>query len=387
MDKKFKVIKGTKYDSICMEYDFLKGYVTDTRLMGVIGLWIKWKRKDGKIFYQFFHLDAEEYGLDDYESVYGEDRVEIERIKGGMMGGLGGKFVPVNEREARYIIKSYVKKNQKWNAPLPEPQWEYTFLINDEVDLSKEEKMNLWERICEPIESPFQLIHYYIMRSVGKDDEAVNYLSVKDIDYKIVNSPSILLKNTIEIDETGKEISYITESLIDTEKKYKMVVSEIKLVDTEKGLKVKAAQIKSMMRITSTEAAFALARKEYLLVYYVSDMGKLMKVFAKEKVHAMKSSYELGYLYTEFNPTNDHVKRQTYYLNEDVYGVYYMTTADQLVVAAYDEKIIEELQNYFVESKFEEVLELEEKITLDHSLLYEFIHSDKDNIFDFLDEE
>ncbi|QZY55576.1 hypothetical protein [Crassaminicella profunda] len=387
MDKKFKVIKGTKYDPIDIEYDFLEGYVTDTRLMGVIGLWIKWERKDGKLFYQFFHLDAEEYGLDDYESVYGEDTIKIEKIKGRMMGGLGGKFVPVNEREAKYIIQSYVKKNEAWKEPLPESEWEYEFLLKDEVCLSKEEKSNLYEKLCEDIVSPFQLINYYIMRCVGKDEEAVDYLLSKDIDYKVVNRPSTLLKNIIEINEDSKGIFYLTESLIDIEKKYKMVVSEIRLIETENGLKVEDAQIKSMMKITSTEAAFALMRKEYLLVYHVKDMGKLIKLLANEKRHAMKNSYELGYLYTEFYPTNAHVNRQTYYLNEDVYGVYYITTGDQLIAAAYHQEKIREIQDYLMESEFGQVLELEEKIDLDHSLLYEFIHSDKDNIFDFLDEE
>ncbi|MCT4604981.1 MAG: hypothetical protein N4A64_02590 [Marinisporobacter sp.] len=387
MYNKFKVIKGTKYEDTSLEYDFLKAYVTNTRLMGVIGLWIKWERKDGKIFHQFFHLDAEEYGLDDYESIYGEDLIEIEKIKGRMMGGLGGRFVPVNERETKYLIKSYVKKNEIRNESLPEPQWEYEFLIKNEVYLSEEEKLDLWEKTCENIVSPFQLINYYIMRCVGEDGEAADYLSSKHIDYEVVNRPSTFLKNTIEMNEYSEGISYLTESLIESDKKYKVVVSEIKLKESENGLKVEDAQIKSVMKITSTEAAFALMRKEYLLVYHVKDMGKLIKLFSKEKIHAMKNSYELGYLYTEFYPTNDHVNRQTYYLNEDVYGVYYITTGDQLIVAAYDERNIEEMQNYFMESKFGQVLELEERIDLDHSLLYEFIHSDKDNIFDFLDEE
>lgn len=381
MDKrKFRVIKGKKQDPIDIKYGFIQAYVTNTRLMGVIGLRIMWEA-DGDIFHQFFHLDSEEYGLDDYSSVIGKDHEQAEMITANMMGGLGGKFVEVNEKEARYLVKSFVQKNKRWRAPLPESQEEYNFLIKKEVDLSEEEKKKLWNKMCETIYSPIQLINYFIMRAVGLDQKGMDYLSDENVkDYKVVRNPSTLLKNTIHKNE---EDSYITESIVDAESHYKMVVSEIKV----KNKKIVDAEIKSTMRISNIEVAFALNKKEYMLIYNVVDSGKLIKVLDKEKPHAMKNGYELGYLYTEFNPTNDHVKEETYYLKDDIYGLYYITTADQLVVAAYTQDRIKEIVKFLSEGCFGEILEFEEKIELDKSLLYDFIYSDYDNIFDFFNEE
>ncbi|TCO68521.1 hypothetical protein [Marinisporobacter balticus] len=384
---KFKVIKGTKNQDIDRAYRFIKADVTNTRLMGVVGLRITWEREDGQLFHQFFHLDAEEYGLDDYESSIGGDRKQLGTIAAKMMGGLGGDFVSINESDAKYLLQRFVCKNKKNGSPLPDLEWEYNFMLKEDVNLSEEEKQRLWGKICEEIHSPTQIINYFIMRSVGMDDEAIAYLSLNnEIDYKLVNKPSTLLKNVIEMDQDGQGFTYITESLIDEEDEYKMVVSEIKIIHKENKVKVEKAEIKSIMKITGREAAFALLKKEHLLVYDVRDMGKVMGLLEKEKPHAMKNSYEFGYLYTEFNPTNAHVNCKTYYLNEDIYGIYYITTADQLVVAAYDQEKIDKIEND-LENIFGESIELEEIMDLDNSLLYEFVHSAYDNIFDFLDEE
>lgn len=387
---KFKVIKGNKPqpNNTKTKLHFIKAYATNTRLMGVIGLWIVWSAEEVGKIHQFFHLDAEEYGLDDYKSVLGDAPDKIESITAKMMGGLGGELIPVNEQEARYLVQSFVAKNKQFNESLPEPQWEYDYLLKEGVKLSDEEIKALWKKICEPIDSPIHLVNYFIMRSVGRDEEAVSYLSLDNaMDYQPVKNPSTLLKNVVETIHDQDAISYIAESIVDAEYHYKMILSEIEVVQTEQGLKVAKAEIKSAMRITSTEAAFGLTRKEYLLIYEVKDHQAIIDLLDEEKPHAMKHDYEAGCLYTEFKPTNAHVKEPIYYLNEDVWGVYYITTADQLVVAAYSKDNIMAHANYFESPIFEQLLTPKACITLDNPVLYEFVHSDYEDIFDFLEDE
>ncbi|WZL73657.1 hypothetical protein QBE52_02675 [Clostridiaceae bacterium 35-E11] len=387
---KFKVIKGNKPQptNTKTKLHFIEAYVTNTRLMGVVGLRIVWTTEElGKI-HQFFHLDAEEYGLDDYKSVVGDVPHKIESITAKMMGGLGGKLIPINEQEARYLLQSFVKKNKAFKEPMPEPQWEYDFLIKETVTLCDEAIAKLWDKICEPIASPIHLVNYFIMRSVGKDEEALSYLSVDNsMDYQPVKNPSTLLKNVVEIIHDQDSISYIAESIVDADHHYKMILSEIKVAQTERGLKVAQVEIKSTMRITSTEAAFALTRKEYLSVYEVKDHEAFIDLLDREKPHAMKHDYEGGCLYTEFKPTNDHVKESIYYLNEDVCGVYYITISDQLVVAGYSKEKIERHVKYFESPIFQALLKPKARITLDNPVLYEFVHSDYEDIFEFLEDE
>ncbi|WP_053954694.1 hypothetical protein [Inediibacterium massiliense] len=380
---RLKVIKGTQKKLEKHKYKFVSAHVTNTRLMGVMGLRIKWKNEEEEIFYQFFHLDSEEFGLDDYKSVMGEQTYQVQKIMASMMGGLGGRLISLTKKQALYLVQEFIDKNKNWQEPLPEPEEEYLFLVDKKIVLSEEETKNLWDKICEPIESVTQLIHYFVMRGVGMDQIGMDYLSTKDLGYMPVDRPSALIKNTIEKIEHNKEVSYMTESLIDVEDHYEMVISEIKV--DEESCKIIDAVIQSNMRITMTEAAFTLTRREYLLVYDVEDLIEMISILDEEKMHAMKHSYPSGYLYTEFYPTNDHVKQETYYLNGDVYGVYYITLAHQFVVACYNEKNLKEIQREFGKKKWATYLDFRERIEVDHSLIYEFVHSEYDNIFDFLE--
>ena len=384
---KLRVIKGNKIQGIEKKYNFIEAQVTNTRLMGVIGLRITWELDTGEIYHQFFHLDAEEYGFDDYAGITNGSDEEIENITGKTMGGLGGELISLSEREARYLIKAFASKNKQWRQPMPEPEWEYFFILKEEVSMTDKEIEKLWDKVCDAIHSPNQLINYYIMRAVGLDTDGMAYLSSQDIDYKPVNRPATLLKNTIEAVQEEGSTSYITESVVDMGEHYKMVVSELHIVQTPKGPRIDRAEIRSAMNITSTEAAFSLGKKEYLLIYQINDILEILRLLDLRKPHAMRHVYEAGYLFTEFNPTNEHVNKNVYYLNEDIYGVYYVTAGEQLVAAAYSKERIEEIKEYFGGGLFHGLIDLEEELDLDNLLLYEFVHSEYDNIYDFLDED
>lgn len=95
----FKLIKGGVSDESKASVEnriFVSAYVTDTRLMGVVALSIHWKipSPEGlEDFYQFFYFDAEEYGLDTYQSLRGDDSLALDSIEQGLIGGLGGKKI------------------------------------------------------------------------------------------------------------------------------------------------------------------------------------------------------------------------------------------------------------------------------------------------------
>ncbi|AFS78219.1 hypothetical protein Curi_c12070 [Gottschalkia acidurici 9a] len=381
--QKFKVIMGNEDNNNYKKYKFIKAEVTNTRLMGVIGLVIYWELEDGGKYCQLFHLDAEEYGIDDYESMINEEDEDINKRKLMMMGGLGGEFISISEKEARYLVCEFANRNNKFSTYIPSPE-EYEFILNVKVELEQSEISTLWNKICEKITSVNQIINYFIMRSVGKDYEASRYLSLKDIDYNPVKNASILLKNVIS-ETNGDDIeSYTTESLIDFEDKHKIVISKIRVQDTELGLKIVDAEIKEVMKISRIEAGFKLNKKEYILVYDIKDRERIIGAFDLLKPHAMKGYFEDGYLYTEFNLDNKHVSNRVYYLNDDVYGVYYITEGNELIVATYDYRILEEIEDYFLEDRFKDILALKEKVEMNQSILYEFINSDCDTFRDFL---
>lgn len=385
--RRFEVIKGKKAHEYKLAYRFVEAHATNTRLMGVVGLRIQWETEEGEVFYQFFHLDAEEFGLDDYLSVLDGSPESIEMTTAKVMGGLGGGMINLSQEAAKYLVKMYAKKNQVFEEELPDPISEYQFILDEEVVFSEEEVNRLWDQLCEPVRTPIQLVNYYIMRAMGADHEAMDYLSCnKQLDYKPVKEPATLLKNVIETVENDGQISYVSESLVDADDSYKMILTEIQVVETEKGWRVDNVTLESVMNITGTEAAFSLGKDEYISVYHVKNFREMIRRLDREKPQAMRHGYEVGLLYTEFNPDNTHVNQSVYYLNDDVYGVYYITEASQFLVVAYGKLRIEELEKYYQDYITDGLIELEERFHLDRSLLYEFVHSDYDNFYDFLEE-
>jgi hypothetical protein len=385
--RRFEVIKGKKAHEYKLAYRFVEAHATNTRLMGVVGLRIQWETEEGEIFYQFFHLDAEEFGLDDYISILDGSSESIDMTTAKVMGGLGGEMIAISQAAAKYLVKEFAKKNKLFKEELPDPISEYQFILEEEFVFSEEDRKELWDKLCEPVRTPIQLVNYYIMRAAGPDQEAMEYLSCnKDLGFRPVEKPAILLKNVIETIENGDQISYVSESLIDADDSYKMVLTEIQVMETEKGWRVDNVTLQSVMNITGTEAAFSLGKDEFISVYHVKNFREMIRRLDREKPQAMRHGYELGLLYTEFNPDNAHVNQSVYYLNDDVYGVYYITEASQFLVAAYGQQRMGELEKYFEHYVTDGLLEIEERFHLDRSLLYEFVHSDYDNFYDFLEE-
>lgn len=74
---------------------FVSAYVTDTRLMGVLSIYARWRLSGSSDteadLHQFFYIDCEEMGLETYKSIIGNDSNELSYIEQALMGGLGAK--------------------------------------------------------------------------------------------------------------------------------------------------------------------------------------------------------------------------------------------------------------------------------------------------------
>ena len=387
-ERKFTVIKGGAAAALSNNRrSFLSGFITDTRLMGVIGLYIHWELSNTESvsdFHQFFYFDAEEYGFETYKSLLGSDSESLIIMEQALIGGLGGNKVNINEREATYLVQKYVAMNESLSIPLPEGKNEYAFLLEESVTLSENENELLVDKLCTPIVSEFQLINYFLMRVFGRDFEAAAYLSADDFPLNILaeEEGATLCKNAIEefFDENG--CSYLCESLIEYDGKYKLVVSEIYL----DGGKVSGTKKRSSFFVTSAEAAMMLNHPEFITVYeIITEMDDFLKRFSGLSVNTMQTIHENGRLYLEFNKNNDHVNRKIFRLNEDIHGLYYATDFGQLIIAAYSLNDIHEIERTLSRSEICTCVIPTAKYEFKEPILYEFIQSDFDDFSDFLD--
>jgi len=391
---RFTVIKGGNEDGFAHRR-FVSAEITDTRLMGVVGLHIHWEVKEAGFltgFHQFFYFDAEEYGLDSYRSYRGDDEDEVEIIIDSMFGGLGGKMVALTEREAQFLVQDFVRDTQLMRLRLPEPREEYAFLLEPELPIEPELLWGVAAKMCVELQSEYELVHYFLMRSFGKDKKGLSYVSdmegIESGRIEDVAEPNggTLYRNTIEefINEDGS-VSYLSESLVEVDRlnQYRLIMTEVKAA----GGKVIYAKRRSAFTVTTQEVAMMLSRSEFVTVFDVlCDPEEAQRILEETLTTAMKSRHESGKLFMVFHQNNEHVNRRIFRLNDDIHGLYFMTDYGQLITGAYTLPAIWDAERKLQKSPLGVVLIPIGKYEFKEPVLLDFVQSDYDDFEEFLED-
>lgn len=409
----FNLIKGglceTSFDSV---KKFAGAAITDTRLMGVVSMTVHWELPENSQMtdlYQFFYFDAEENGFETYSGILGgnspEDYQAVIKSENELIGGLGGNQVSITEKEARYILQSYVDFNRRNNIVLPSKYDEYSFMLSPAVNLCDAEKHLLMCKQCPVIDSPYQTITYFLMRCFGKDFEAAKFLTKGYVRTNIFpeHKAATLLKNVIEeyqdavsgantnykqtdddrVFETFSTVkAYMCESLIEYDGKYFLIITQISL---EHFRVVKYEKV-SVFRLSASEASMMTRRSEYITV---TDIIPYSPEFTKDTTslagRAMVSDHDGGRLFMVFCQHNDHVKKPTFMLNDDVLGIYYLVDDSQLILASYSLEGIKALESDLKESYMNDYVVPVSKYEFKEPVLFDFINSGFDDFEDFVD--
>ncbi len=385
MNRNFTVIHGTgaMQSANRDNLKFVSAYVTDTRLMGVVVLSITWKRKStNSTFNQFFYFDAEEFGLENYNSISGDDPLQLLTLENTLIGGLGSKKNFISEEEARFLVHHFSTYNEKFEKPLPDNKNEFDFLLEPvDLDLST---FSMMKKMSKPIESIYEQINYFLMRSFARDTLAVEYLSGGRPLAPYLGKPATLHKNSIHEMEDANGISYVCESLIEASQGFSIIVTEIILKEYHYEWQILGARTTSTLHITQTEAALMLMRSEFVTVYEVLNLEDFFPAFLNYALSFAKTPYEMGTLFIQFNPDNSHVKSKNFRLNHDVAGLYYLTELGQLIVAAYEETTIKKLEDRLAGKNLSPYLMLEDRFEFKSPIVYEFILSEFEDFFEFV---
>ena len=389
-DNRFTVIKGgIDLPPSIDKRDFVNAYATDTRLMGVLGLSIHWEIEKSDItddFYQFFYLDAEEYAIENYISVYGNSPKEIHKVENTLIGGLGGKKNELTERECRIILTEFAGLNKKYEKSFPGKYDEYAFLLECEPQPDPREINSLMKKICTPIENDYQLIHYFLMRMFGKDMTAARFLAAEHVDLELFNDipPASLCKNTIDADASSESPgAYICESLIEIDITYMVAVSKIEV--DGRGTVVNFERV-SAFKVTPAEAALQLARPEFMTIYtLLFDASEFEMRCGSLIDEAMTTSYETGKMYMMFNKHNNHVKSRIFLLSEDVSGLLYISETGQMLAVSYSLHGIHTLESNIRKSPIAGSAFPIAKYEFKEPILYDFLQSDFYDFNDFLE--
>ena len=420
---KFTVIEGGLSTSkINTDREFAGAYITNTRLMGVMGMYVHWKLTGYPScpdFHQFFYFDAEEFGFDSYRSVMGNKVEEIAHIEQTMINGLGGRKIEITEREVRAILWKYMLFNRDRNIPLPEDYHEYEFLLDKEAVLSSAEQAELIMKICDPIASPFHAINYFLMRCFGHDYESAEWLCCDNVDvrlYEDMYPMATFCKNSIDFDEAmgsdntasllrsdrnhtssidnnasaitssigdSDSCSYLCESLIEYDSEYYIIVSRV-TVDGE--LIITEFEPCSSFKISSMEAAMMLAKPEFITVYEtLIPVDEFASLLAQVPLNCLITPHDNGKLYMMFHNHNNHVNKQVFMLSADVAGIYYLSDSGQLLAVAYDLPAIHALEKDLRKSVLSPYVVPTDKYEFKEPVLYDYIESDFEDFNEFIE--
>ena len=417
--------------------EFAGAYITNTRLMGVMGMYVHWKLTEYPAcpdFHQFFYFDAEEYGFESYRSVTGNKVEEIASIEQTMINGLGGRKMELSEREVRAILWKYMLFNKEHNIPLPEKLHEYEFLLEEEVLLDTGEYSDLVMKLCDPIASPFHVINYFLMRCFGHDYEAASWLCRSDVPlhlYRDEHPQATFCKNTIDFDDSistdargcnlrpigdrdtesaeahpgskgnsskcrggsstrrvasrndADSAAYLCESLVEYDGQYHIVISRV-TVDGE--LMVTGFEACSSFKISSMEAAMMLAKPEFITVYEtLIPVDEFSSLLSQVPINCLITPHQNGKLYMMFHNHNDHVNKQIFMLSADVAGIYYLSNSGQLLAVAYGLPEIHALEKDLRKSVLSPYAVATGKYEFKEPVLYDFVESQFEDFNEFLE--
>ena len=409
----FNLIKGGLGESAeDSTKEFAGATVTDTRLMGVVSMTVHWYLPENSQMtdlYQFFYFDAEEDGFETYSSFLGgnspEDYQKVIKAENQLIGGLGGAQVSITEKEARFLLQNYVDFNRKNDIPLPSGYNEYEFMLTPAVTLSDAELHLFMCKQCTVVDSPYQVITYFLMRCFGKDFEAAKFLTKGYVRTNLFpeHKAATLLKNTIEdyqdavsgantkyqqtdedgMFETFQTIkSYMCESLIEYDGNYFLIVTQVSL---EHFRVVKYDKV-SVFKLSAAEATMMTRRSEYITVMdvipYAPEFTQDSTILAGR---AMVSDHDGGKLFMIFRSNNDHVKNPIYMLNDDVLGIYYFVEDSQLILASYSLEGIKALESDLKNSYMDDHVVPVSKYEFKEPVLFDFINSGFDDFEDFVE--
>jgi hypothetical protein len=385
---KLRVIRGGMYPAARSGANkrFSSAFATDTRLAGVFALYIHWiSEEDGfnADLHQFFYIDAEKFGIETYRSLDGNPADLLYETEKAMLGGLGGNKVDLSESEATFIVQKYAEMAKNVGAGLPAGKEEFSFILEKPCFLSSFEEDILFRKLCVPLENNEHAINCFLMRYFAKDAEAVRRLSTRPVSMNMAPSrqEETLCKNTIEPYINPSGISYLCESLIENNNRYRLILSEIYI----SAKRVSSFHIRSCFYISSSEAAMMLGRPEYITVYEIMiEPEDLQKLIARLYPGAMQKNRDGGCLYLQFKNNNDHLKESVYRLNDDVRGVFFVAENGQFIAVAYSLPAINRIEKE-LRATMKTGLKLCAKYEFKESVFYEFIQSDFFDFSDFVD--
>ena len=369
-----QVVEGrlSEYYNHFQDYEFLSCEATDTRLMGVVALFVTWiGKEDTKArLYQVIHLDFSEYGVDDYDEF--ECIPSMDDYKGNKAGAkyqwnhfvsvMGGSIIRVNPTVMMALIDSALplagdNVHREYDTEENRLFRHKTLVRFDYMrDALKESGLladapsdtDLVGIFSKHKLATCETINYFVMRLIDHDFVAARYLSTlseEELAASLLAHPDIqtLVRNQIKTGnadedkpQDGMSSPYRCRSTTLAENGY-YFSSFVVYLDGDyrtKDAKVTQLAVGSMNKLSDYEAAIQLQVTEYITVFDCRD--RILRDFDGSRFEFLTGvepeQVENGWLFTAYNKDNSHVNSNNYWLNDDVFGYAILTTDGEFIL-------------------------------------------------------
>lgn len=308
---------------------------TATRLMGTIGLICTFIGEDREINL-CFRLEAEEYGIEEFNTVITENDAELTEVILEMFGSLGGSFVQLDQRETQMLLTYYRDITLNNDYDLPDNPEEYSFLFLDDEAAKNMDLTPVFMELSEKITSNYQLIHYFMMRTCGMDEDAQKLLTAnkKPLPFLSLDEPATLFRDEVRY---IKKSTYRSKALIlcahplRDEMRFNEVTTEF----TVENRHITGAAVINTLPISAWEASMILRREEYMARFtFEGDID----VFEQALLHFFKTmhveAHDVGVHMLLLFPDNRHVKEKIYRIDADTVSSILLLDSGELLVAS-----------------------------------------------------
>ncbi|MEG0857752.1 MAG: hypothetical protein RSG52_14890 [Terrisporobacter sp.] len=360
-----------------MIFDYSK--ITKSRLMGSLGLIIKYKEKEDTL-YKYFLLDGEGLGIADYVSLKNPIQKEVAKEEERLMGGLGENRIYIKEEVALFLVKHFGNKTIEYDKELPGEVKEYINIIeNFDTQLTLDD---IYPIICKKIEKEVEFINYMTMRFIARDTESLKYFSYNEEIYKnhITNINGTLLKN--QVTKRSEEV-YISEALYEDSDGYYTCKIAFNIDKNKEGYKINSLLATDKESVYDFDVFDEISKSEYIDIYKVKKNDELLNQFYDDNPFMLKSEMEEGIFFTRFNFNNNHVKENIYVINNDIKAIYYQVE-DEFFVGTYCERDRKYI-NKILLAKYKDYLTIKDSYFFEENVLYDFVESGSNDFEDFLD--
>ena len=341
-----------------MRFNYAK--ITKSRLMGSMGLTIKYEENNNNI-YQYFLLDGEGLGIADYVSLKNPTSKEACNEEERLMGGLGENKILVKEEVALFLINHFGNKNLEYGKELPGDTEEY-------MDIITNYKSNLTlDKVYPIISKKVDSLKYFS----GSEEISNNHIT------KINGT---LLKN--KVIKRSEEV-YISEALYEDEDGYYTCKIAFNICKEKDNFKIKSLLVTDKEPVYDFEVFDEISKSEFIDVYKLKNKDEFLMEFYNDNPFMLKSEMEEGVFFTRFNFNNDHVKSDIYVINNDIKSIYYQL-GDEFFVGTYSERDRKYINKLLI-TKYKEYLSVDESYFFEENVLYDFVESGSDDFEDFLD--